>query len=297
MEHPNNPFDVVAAAEAQLQKAQLIERHVVLPPFVISDLFTMVGQEHDRRVTEGIHEPLVEGGEDIVHVLQEKLAFTLPVTITGLEAELPLNTPEINLIRQLLAEQVKTGDVVSETENEQDVIAFEAAVAEASTKGEPHSGRLELTDKEKEIYERSKKDMENYLRNFNIGTRGGLYLQFALSDFLKNEQQLRPKASPEFDREFELGKQTLTSFKRGQKFDEDTKGRPRKMKVLLSRQQIDYLSNHLDELKDLCGDFQGELIDMVVNKLLEDYDSAPIVIPSKNGAFKRLLKRITGQDF
>lgn len=286
MEQPRPQFDVLQAAEDVLQGAQLVEHPVVLPPFVVSDLFTMVGQEHDRRTMEGIHEPLVEGGRDAVHVLQEKLALTLPTTTTGFDAALPLNTPEINLIRQLLAGQESTHDIAKETEYEQDVIAFEAAVAESGARLGPEEKRLMMKD-----------DMS--CRKYNVRTGGALPLQWALAAFLEEERSyMSPKASPEFSADLAIGEQILRAFEKGRKFDVDpVTGKSNLTRVALSGQQIDYLQKNLQTLKSSVRmEVYEHLLDDLVRGLRHNYPTAPIVEVQQKGFLKKMIKRITGQD-
>lgn len=286
MEQPRPQFDVLQAAENLLQNAQLVEHPVVLPPFVVSDLFTMVGEEHDRRITEGIHEPLVEDGRDIVHVLQEKLALTLPTTIAGFDATLPLNTPEINLVRQLLAEQTGATNIVRETEYEQDVIAFEAAVAESGARLGPEEKRLLM-----------KEDASR--RIYNVRTGGTLPLQWALAAFLEEERSyMSPKASPEFGQDLAMGEQTLRAFQKGRKFDVDpATGKSRLTQVILSGQQIDYLQKNLQTLKtSVRMEVYEHLLDDLVEGLRHNYPTAPTVETRQESFLRKMIKRITGQN-
>ncbi len=269
-----------------MHEAQLVEHPVVLPPFVVSDLFTMVGQEHDRRTMEGIHEPLVEGGRDAVHVLQEKLAHTLPTTTTGFDAALPLNTPEINLIRQLLVEQQSTGNIVKETEHEQDVIAFEAAVAESGVRPSLEEKRLLM-----------KEDLAR--RKYNVRSSGVLPLRWALETFLEEERSyLSPKASSEFSNDLVIGEQTLRSFQRGRNFDVDpATGKSRLTQVVLSGPQIDYLQKNLRTLKtSVKMEVYEHLLDDLVSGLRHSYPTAPIVEVQQQGFLRKVIKRITRQN-
>lgn len=286
MEQPRPQFDVLQAANEVLQEAQLVEHPVVLPPFVISDLFNVVREEHGRRIVEGIYEPFVEGGRDAVNVLQEKLALTLPATTSGFDAALPLNTPEINLVRQLLAEQRSNRNIVKETEHEQDVIAFEAAVAESGARLEPEEKRLLM-----------KEDIER--RKYNVRTSGALPLRWALEAFLEEEKvYMSPKASSEFTKDLEIGEQTLKAFQRGRKFDVDpATGKSRLTSVVLSGQQIDYLRQNLKTLKaSVRMEVYEHLLDDLVSGLRHSYPTAPIVEATQEGLLKKMIKRITGHN-
>lgn len=285
MEHPNKPFDVVAAAEAQLREAQLVVRPVVLPPFVVSDLFNVVAQEHDRRITEGISEPITEDGPDIVHQLQEKMALTLPLTTSGDSAVVPLNTPEINLIRQLLAEQQGSRDIVKETEYEQDVIAFEAAVADSGARIRPDDDpRLRMAT-------------DRVLKKYNVRTSGAIPLQWALSMHLEEEKMnMSPKTLRALREDYELGQTTLKAFEKGRKFDENAEGKAKLMRVILSGQQIDYLDKNLRALKaDVGMEVYVTLVDDLVRGLRHNYPTAKVVEAPKPGKLKQLFNRITGQ--
>lgn len=272
-----------------MHDAQLVEHPVVLPPFVVMDLFNAVGSEHDKRVEEGIYEPLVEGGRDIVHALQEKIALALPTTTNGADMTIPFNTPEINTIRELLAaQQAKNNarDIVEETECEQDILAFEAAVAESAARSEQDEKRLGMKD-------------DTILRRFNVRTSGAIPLQWALSAFIAEEKEyMRPKSSSEFDNNLEIGERTLRAFQKGRKFDVDpATGKSRLTQVVLSGQQIDYLLKNLQNLKSGMGTdlLYRKLLDDLVNGLRYSYPMAQ-AIDVREGFLKKMVKRITGQD-
>ncbi len=299
MESQKPQFDVLQAAESLIHEVQLKERPVVLQPFVVQDILGYVAEMHDRRVENGIYEPLYEGGPDIAHELLEKMAFALPATNNGYGVEVPLNNPQIKFIRELLEEErQKKGDAVKNIECDSDIISFENAVEDSLLENQmsekSHEGALELTDKGREMAARLLREREKYPRRMNVRAVGSSFLQWKLAAFLDEEQRMRPKYSPEFDESYEVGKKTLASFGKEKTIEKDTKGNPKLTEVILTREQIDYLTRNIETLTAGVANHQAVQIRELVDGISRRFDSAPIVMPRK-GKLRNFFNKFTGQ--
>lgn len=282
------------------EASQMMPIFLQADTYLVSAVLDAATLAHERRVMEGVHEPLVPDGLDIAHELANNFALALPTAQTG-KVEIPLNTPEINFIRELLPEDVSAPYLERRTAREKRN-AFEQALNLAAVRMSLQNeivlqdAKLELTDEARErIHELMEQRIDNRPRRFNMRTSGAIPLQWALATYLDEEQQMRPKANPAFDREFELGHRTLSAFMKGKKFDIDGDGKERLMKVSLTRQEIDYLNRNIDILKSGSLEVYKILIQDVINGINSDYPNAPIVEQTKDGVIKRLLKRLTGQ--
>lgn len=299
MEGQRKHYDVLVEAQSTLETAQLTERPVFLQPFVVHDLLGVVSDAHDQRVENGVHEPLYDGGQDIAHELVEKMALALPATNEGHEVEVPLNDPQIKFIRSLLEEErQKQGGTQKNGERASDLISFENAVKESLFEARAYEfssdDTVGLTDGGREMVTRLLKEREKYPRRLKVRAAGSLFLQWKLASFLDEEQLMRPKYSPEFDDGYEVGKKTLRAFGKEKTIDKDDKGNPKHTQVILTREQVDYLTKNVTILTTGVAHHQAVQIRGLVAEVGRSFDSAPMVVP-RAGKLKKFFVKFTGQ--
>jgi hypothetical protein len=100
--------DFMAQAEKIAHESWLDPKEVVVPAQLTSILFESTLNEHDRRVSEGISEPIFEGGTDIAHHLLHVIATSMPNNNKGLH--LNLTYPERRLVLDLMNQRMLVSD-------------------------------------------------------------------------------------------------------------------------------------------------------------------------------------------
>lgn len=280
MEQPGPQYDVLSAADQLVHDAQLVPSPITLPPYVFFDLLDLVGQEHERRVVGGIIEPIGPEGRDLAIVLHEKIAVTLPQVSDGLEAPLPLNNPEVNLIRELLA---KTASLpfVERTKYEQDRVSFEAALLSRKLEGDPVA------------YEQMKKDPS--LKIYTVRSLGALRYTQALKEYLVEDKLMQQSQSGSENVTEGILDEIYKAFAKRKSIEANPEtGKSRLERVKLSGQQLAHLKETLDQINFWQdGSIQSDSIKNLLDGLLQDYPKAPQFEP-RVSRLQKIIKKFTG---